>query len=135
MTLASIKFIYCGKYFDGQLMWYKIEKICLPCVNFSVCLIISMKQIMGGLVLMCKCISFLQVCSFFFCWYHCKHIFARKKWALLTGLLNVKNNILHHCVHSKEDGRQIKRVEWCTGNSCIKQILICFKLPHTKTSI
>ena len=32
-------------------MWYKIEKICLPCVDFSVCLILSMNQVMWGLVL------------------------------------------------------------------------------------
>ena len=48
--LASIKFIYSSKHFDGQLMWYKIEKICLTCVYFSVYLIISMSQVMGGLV-------------------------------------------------------------------------------------
>ena len=48
---------------------------------------------MGGLVLMCKRISFLQVCSLFFFWYHCKHIFNKKNWALLTDLLKVKNNI------------------------------------------
>ena len=73
IILASIKFTYCSKHFDGQLMWYKNEKICLPCEDFSVCLTISVNQIMGGLVLVCKCISFLD---FFFllwtavCWYH-----------------------------------------------------------------
>ena len=60
IILASIKFTYCSKHFDGQLMWYKNEKICLPCGDFSVCLTISMNQIMGGLVLVCKCISFLD---------------------------------------------------------------------------
>ena len=57
--LASIKSIYSSKYFDGQLMWNKIEKICLPCVDFRVCFITSMNQKLRGLVLMCKCISFL----------------------------------------------------------------------------
>ena len=65
--LPSIKFIYSSKHFDGQLMWYKIEKICLPCVHFSVCLIVSMNQVMGGLGLMCKFISFEFIC-FFLLW-------------------------------------------------------------------
>ena len=60
-------------------MGYKIEKICLSCVHFSVCLVISPSQVMGGLVLMCKRLSFLQVFSLFFCWYHYKHIFDKKK--------------------------------------------------------
>ena len=47
----------------------------------------------GGLVLMCKHKNFLQVFSLFFCWYHCKHIFDKKNWALLTDLLKVKNNM------------------------------------------
>ena len=55
---GSIKLIYSSKHFDSQLMWYKIEKICLPCVHFSVCLIISLSQVMGGLNLMCKGKSF-----------------------------------------------------------------------------
>ena len=45
--------IYSSKYFDSQLMWYKIEKICLSCVHFSVYLIISLSQVMGVLNLMC----------------------------------------------------------------------------------
>ena len=65
---ASIKFIYSSKYFNRRSMWYKIEKICLPCVHFTICLVISLSQVMGGLVLMHKRISFLQVLSLFFCW-------------------------------------------------------------------
>ena len=42
---------------------------------------------------MCKRISFLQVFSLFFCWYHCKHIFDKKNWALLADLMKVKNNM------------------------------------------
>ena len=42
-------------------MWYKIEKICLLRLNFSVGIIISMNQVMGRLALMCKCIKFFFV--------------------------------------------------------------------------
>ena len=31
-----------------------------------------------------------------------------------------KQNILHCCVHSEKSGRQIKKAEWCNGNSYIK---------------
>ena len=65
---ASIKFIYSSKYFDRQSMWYKIEKICLPCVHFNIYIVISLSQVMGDLVLMCKHIRFLQVFFLFFCW-------------------------------------------------------------------
>ena len=41
---------------------------------------------MEGLVLMYKRLSFLQVSSLFFYWYHCKHIFDKKNWVLLTDL-------------------------------------------------
>ena len=59
IILVSIKFIYSSKHFDGQLMWYKIEKICLPCVHFRVCFITSVNQALGGLVLMGKFTGFL----------------------------------------------------------------------------
>ena len=68
---VSIKFIYSSKYFDKQSMWYKIEKISLPCVHFSICLAKSLSQVMqvmGGLVLMYKHLSFLQVFALFFYW-------------------------------------------------------------------
>ena len=39
IILASIKFIYSSKRFDGQSMWFKIKNICLTCLDFSVCLI------------------------------------------------------------------------------------------------
>ena len=90
---ASIKFIYSSKYFDRRSMWYKIEKICLPCVHFRICLVISLSQVMGGLVLICKRISFLQDFCLFFCWYHCKHIFDKRNSTLVTDLLKVKNNM------------------------------------------
>ena len=45
-----------------------------------------------------NCISFRQVFSLFFCCYHCKHIFDKNNWALLTDLLKVKNNM---CIHTK----------------------------------
>ena len=71
-----------------------IENICWPCVHFSVCLIIPMNQVMGGPVLMFKCISFLDVFTY------CElllllvplqtYISWNKKWALLVGLLEVK---------------------------------------------
>ena len=58
---------------------------------------------MGGLNLMCICISFLWVFSIFFCWYHCKHIFDTKKiWALLTDLLKVKNMFLPDNCHTQK---------------------------------
>ena len=47
-------------------MWYKIQKIFLPCVHFSACLIISLNQVMGGLVLMCKCIGFFLLLNALF---------------------------------------------------------------------
>ena len=64
-----------------------------------------MNQVMEGLVLVCKCISFLDVfpyCELLCLWYHYKHIFERKQdWALLIDLLKVKkNNVLHYCVHN-----------------------------------
>ena len=45
-------------------MCYEVEKICLPCVHFSVCLIVSLSQVMWGLNLMCKSISFLYILLF-----------------------------------------------------------------------
>ena len=39
IVLAFIKFIYCRKGFDEQLIWCKIENVCMPCLDFSVCLI------------------------------------------------------------------------------------------------
>ena len=47
-------------------MWYKIQKIFLPCVHFSACLITSLNQVMGGLVLMCKCIGFFLLLNVLF---------------------------------------------------------------------
>ena len=46
ITLASINFINSSKRFDGQLMWLRKHYICLRCLDFSVCLIKSMNQIM-----------------------------------------------------------------------------------------
>lgn len=43
--LFFIKFVYSGKYFNGQLMCYKIINKCLPYLDFSVCLIMSPNQI------------------------------------------------------------------------------------------
>ena len=48
IILASIKFIYSSERFDGQLMRWKKQNICLRCLNFSVCLIISTNQVMGS---------------------------------------------------------------------------------------
>ena len=39
------------------------------------------------------------------------YIWQKKIWTLLIDLLKEKNNILHYCVHSEENDRQIKRVE------------------------
>ena len=36
----------------------------------------------------------------------------KKNWAVLIDLLKVKkDNILNYCVHSEENGKQIKRAE------------------------
>ena len=35
VVLASIKFIYSSKRFDGQLMWCRKQNICLHCLGFS----------------------------------------------------------------------------------------------------
>ena len=82
-------------------MWYKIEKIFLPCVHFSICLIISLSQVMGGLGLMGKRINFLQVFFYSFVG-NIANIFDKKNWALLTKLLKVKNDVFaRQCPHTK----------------------------------
>ena len=52
-----------------------------------------------------------QIWNIFFCWYHCKHIFGQKKLGISNWPIEGKNYILHYCVHSEKNGRQIKRVE------------------------
>ena len=48
---------------------------------------------MGGLVLMCKFISFLQVFPYSFVGNIANIYLTKKNWALLTDLLKVKNNM------------------------------------------
>ena len=69
IILASIKVIYFGKRFDGQLMRCKIKNTFLPCLNSNVCFIILTNQTMR-----CSLVCKFIVNSFIF-WYHCKHIF------------------------------------------------------------
>ena len=64
-------------------------------MHFSVRLILSLKQVMGRLVLMCKCISFLLSLFFFVFGTIANIYFAEKNWALLTDLLNVKKKIFY----------------------------------------
>ena len=45
IILASINFIYSSKRFDGQLMWWRKQYICLRCLDFSVRLIISANEV------------------------------------------------------------------------------------------
>ena len=74
-----------------------------------------MSQVMGGLVLTCKCVNFLYVFSYceLLCWLVPlqTYIWQKKIWVLLIDLLQVENNILHYCVHSEENDKEIKRVE------------------------
>ena len=48
---------------------------------------------MGGLVLKYKSISFLQVFSLFFCWYHSKHIFDNKNLGIANWPIEGKKTI------------------------------------------
>ena len=111
---ASIKFIYSSKYFDKESMWYKIEKICLPCVHFSICLVISLSQVMGGLVLMCKRISFLQVFFIILLLVPLQtNIWQKRYWALLTDPLRVKSNMfLPDNGHTQEHRYSVNTHPW-----------------------
>ena len=71
-------------------MWYKIEKICLPCVHFSICLVTSLSRRSSFNVQTYKFSS-----SFFFILLlvTLQTYIWQKNWALLTDLLKVKNNM------------------------------------------
>ena len=46
IILASINFICSSERFGGQFTWWRKHYICFHCLDFSICLIISMNQIM-----------------------------------------------------------------------------------------
>ena len=60
VILASIKFIYSSKRFDGQLMWWRKQHICLRCLDFSFCHIISAKHIMRSCLKVSMYYNFLS---------------------------------------------------------------------------
>ena len=97
IILVSINFIYSSKRFDGQLMWWRKQHICLRYLDFSVCLIISTNLIMRSRLSVSVYYNFL---SFFiycypFCLLVCCDIYFVKK--RLKTLLQLFKKWLKWC--------------------------------------